>query len=305
VRALLVVNPAATTTTSRTRDVLVSALASDLKVDVVHTTHRGHASELGRRAAEDGLDAVAVLGGDGTINEVINGILAEGPAAGLPALGVVPGGSTNVFARSLGIPADPVEATGELLEALRTDRTRTIGLGRADERWFTFTAGLGLDADAVRLVELARARGKRATPQLYASCAMRRFFRTDRRHPPLVLSRPGEAPVDHLFLTVVSNTAPWTYIGSKPVVMTPSASFDSGLDVVALSRLRFAPTLLAAARMLSRKGIRGRSVLRLTDLSGLTVTASRPQPFQVDGDYLGERRAVAFSAVPNALRVIV
>jgi diacylglycerol kinase family enzyme len=305
VRALLVVNPAATTTTPRVTDVLASALGHEAKVDVAHTTHRNHAMELGRQAAEEGLDVVAVLGGDGTLNEVVNGLLHAGPSADLPALAVVPGGSTNVFARSLGIPADPVEATGELLEALRAGRTRSIGLGRADDRWFTFTAGVGLDADAVRRVEQARARGRRATPQLYAACALGQFFRTDRRHPALTVTVTGQEPIEGVFMAVVSNTAPWTYLGRRPVVMTPEASFDAGLDAVALTHLRTLPTLLVAARLLSRKGIRGRSVLRLPDLSDVTVAASRPQPFEIDGDYLGERDRVRFRAVPDALRVAV
>lgn len=306
VRALLVVNPAATTTTLRVRDVLVSALGSDLKLDVAHTTHRGHACELGRQAAEEGLDVIAVLGGDGTLNEVVNGLLHAGPAADLPSVGVVPGGSTNVFARSLGIAPDPVEATGQLLEGLRAERRRVIGLGRANERWFTFTAGLGLDADAVRLVELARARGRKSTPRLYATSGVRRFLRTDRRHPGLTLSRPGQDPVPGLFMTVVSNTSPWTYIGARPVVMTPTASFDAGLDVVALNRMQLIPTALAATRMLSARGIRGGSVVSWADEPELTVTADRPHPFQVDGEYLGEREGdVRFTAVESALRVVV
>lgn len=304
-RALLVVNPAATTTTPRVRDVLVSALGSDLKLDVVHTARRGHACEVGQRAAEEGLDVVAVLGGDGTLNEVVNGVLHAGPNAAAPAVGVVPGGSTNVFARALGIPPDPVEATGVLLEGLRADRRRVIGLGRADDRWFTFTAGIGLDADAVRLVELARARGRRSTPQLYAAAAVRRYFRTDRRHPGLTLIRPDEQPLPGVSMAVVSNTAPWTYIGSRPVVMTPTAAFESGLDVVALRRLRLVPTVLAATRMLSARGIRGRSVVAFPDQPEITVTAERPHPFQVDGEYLGERSQVRFAAVPEALRVVV
>ena len=162
---MLVVNPKATATSERQRDVLTRALGSDLKVDVVQTTHRGHAIELGaaggRRPA---LDLVVVLGGDGTINEVVNGLLGsgpwQGPAPDAPALAVVPGGSTNVFSRALGIARDPVVATSELLEALRAGRSRRIGLGRVDERWFTFTAGLGIDADAVRRVERARAQGQ-------------------------------------------------------------------------------------------------------------------------------------------------
>src|SRR5580692_4968943 len=160
---MLVVNPKATATSERERDILTRALGSDLKLDVVQTAYRGHAIELGAQAAEAGLDLVVVLGGDGTINEIVNGLLGSGPwqgsAAATPALAVVPGGSTNVFSRALGIARDPVVATSELLEALRAGRSRRIGLGRVDDRWFTFTAGLGIDADAVRRVERARNKG--------------------------------------------------------------------------------------------------------------------------------------------------
>src|SRR3990170_6936087 len=143
-RALLVVNPFATTTSARTREVLVSALEGALKVDVVHTDHRGHAAEVARQARLDGLDLVVTLGGDGTVNEVVNGLLNPGgPDPDAPALAVVPGGGTNVFARALGVPRDPVEATGVLLAALRARRSRSIGLGRAGERGVTFHAGLG------------------------------------------------------------------------------------------------------------------------------------------------------------------
>src|SRR4051812_17573913 len=134
-RALLVVTPKATATTARVRDVLARALGSDLKVDLAETLRRGHAIELGAQASTEGYDLVVVLGGDGTVNEAVNGILRPldtdpDAAAGLPALAVVPGGSTNVFSRALDIPRDAVEATGHLLDALRDGRSRRIGLGR-------------------------------------------------------------------------------------------------------------------------------------------------------------------------------
>src|SRR6266487_3461292 len=147
-RALLVVNPAATTT-RKGRDVLVRALASDLKLEVEETGHRGHAAALACRAARDGVDVVVALGGDGTVNEVVNGLLTDGARPGLPLLAVVPGGSTNVFVRMLGLPEDPIEATGEILDGLRSRRTRPVGLGveaEAGDRWFTFNAGFGFDA---------------------------------------------------------------------------------------------------------------------------------------------------------------
>src|SRR2546423_6603650 len=154
-RALLVVNHKATTTSGRVRDVLVQALRSVVDLSVEHTRERRHAAGLARQAAADGMDVVVVLGGDGTVNEAVNGLLAHGVPASGPAFAVVPGGSTNVFARALGLPADWVEATGVLLEALREGRYRTIGLGRADERYFTFCAGFGLDAEVIARVEPA------------------------------------------------------------------------------------------------------------------------------------------------------
>ena len=127
-RALVVVNPAATSTTAKMRDVLVGAFASELKLDVVQTSHRGHGRELAAMAAADGIDLVVSVGGDGTVNEVVNGLLEKGPAPHLPMLAVVPGGSTNVFSRALGRSRDPVEATAEILDSLRAGRTRLVSL---------------------------------------------------------------------------------------------------------------------------------------------------------------------------------
>ncbi len=150
-QAVLVVNPKATTTTERSRDVLVRALRSEVDLAVRYTRQRGHAATLAREAAEAGVDLVVTLGGDGTVNEVVNGLMAAQPAMvalsqssaeRLPALAVVPGGSTNVFARALGLPRDWPEGTSVILEGLREGRSRTIGLGRADDRYFTFCAGI-------------------------------------------------------------------------------------------------------------------------------------------------------------------
>jgi diacylglycerol kinase family enzyme len=305
---MLVVNPKATATSERERDILTRALGSDLKLDVVQTTHRGHAIELGREAVESRLDLVVVLGGDGTINEIVNGLLGSGddagPATDAPALAVVPGGSTNVFSRALGIARDPVVATSELLEALRAGRSRRIGLGRVDQRWFTFTAGIGIDADAVRRVERARTKGRAPTPNRYIRATVRSYLAMDRRHPPLTLERDGEDPVPGLFLGIVANTAPWTYIRAKPIVLTPDVSFDTGLDLVAMRRMGLASTLWSVSGMLSEAGIRGRGPVVVENLYDFRLTGQTELPLQVDGDYLGETTGARFRAVPSALRVI-
>ncbi len=253
---------------------------------------------------------VVALGGDGTVNEIVNGLLADGPGPSVPALAVVPGGSTNVFARALGLPNDWVEATGVLLEALRERRSRTIGLGRADDRYFTFCAGFGLDAQVISRVERARHQGGApSTPTLYLRALAGQYLLESRRHQPrLTLERPGEAPEPDLATVVVQNTSPWTYFGNRPIDASPGASFDLGLDLMALRGLRVPGTTRTAWQLLFGRGTgdgpHGRHVLRLHDQPEFTVRAGEPTAFQVDGDYLGERDKTRFVSVPAALRVI-
>jgi diacylglycerol kinase family enzyme len=325
VRALLIVNPHATSTTRLRRDVIVRALSSAVELEVVETRYRGHATSLAAAARSDGFGLVLTLGGDGTVNEAVNGILgpaatpdgaaaaghlaAGGPsadAAGLPALAALPAGNANVFTRNVGLSPDPVDAAGQILQAITTGRYRTIGLGLAGDRYFTFNAGLGIDAEVVRAVDGHRARGRTATPALYVRMILRQYYRvTDRRHPALTLERDGHPPVGPLFLGIVSNTAPWTYLGSRPVYASPQAAFDSGLDVFALRSLRTISTVRTIYQMLSpARPPSGRSVLALHDQTELTLRSSRPLAFQVDGEYMGEHECVKFRSVPDALRVI-
>ncbi|NBE80573.1 diacylglycerol/lipid kinase family protein [Micromonospora rubida] len=314
-RAVLVVNPKATTTSERSRDVLVRALRSEVDLSVRYTRRRGHATDLAREAAEEGVDLVVTLGGDGTVNEVVNGLMTADPptirtgrtlAERLPALATVPGGSTNVFARALGLPREWPEGTSMILEGLRLGRSRTVGLGRADDRYFTFCAGFGIDAAVIHRVEQARRRGRVSTPALYLRSTVNQYFlRSDRRHPAITLERPGAAAEGELATVIVQNTAPWTYLGEREINPNPEASFDLGLDVLAMRQLHVASTARTVTQALSRApDPRGRQVLRLHDVNEFTLFTSRPQAFQLDGDYLGEREKVRFASVPAALRVI-
>ncbi|MGP3969581.1 diacylglycerol/lipid kinase family protein [Streptomyces sp. 6N223] len=322
-RALLVVNPVATTTSARTRDVIANALASELDLEVATTEYRGHARELARRTAEQRTaDAVIALGGDGTVNEVVNGLLHHGHGSQeTPRLAVVPGGSTNVFARALGLPNDAVEATGALLDAVRARRERPIGLGLASgtrgtadaevpRRWFTFNAGLGFDAGVVGRVESRRELGKRSTHALYVRQALRQFLGDHQRrtHGTITLLRPGHEPVEGLALSIVCNTAPWTFLGNRPIYAAPRASFDTGLDVMALSKLSTAALTRYGTQLLRstpERGPHGKQVVSLHDEPELTLQSQVPLPFQLDGDHLGLRTSVTFAGVRRALRVIV
>ena len=311
VRALLIVNPRATSTTQLRREVITHALASQMDLEVVQTRYRGHAASLAAAAVPGGHDLVLTLGGDGTVNEAVNGLLLDGNGR-RPALAALPGGNANVFTRSLGLPADPVDATGQVIEALEAGRSRCLGLGRIDPgggpgRYFTFNAGLGLDAEVVRVIEGLRARGRAVTPRLYLWTALRQFYTvTDRRHPALTLERHGQPPVGHLFFSIVSNTAPWTYLGHRPVNPSPAADFDTGLDLFALRRLRTAGTLNALRQMFASRPDppSGRDVLSLHDQPEFVISASRPVALQADGEYMGEHERVRFRSVPAVLRVI-
>src|SRR4051812_6824588 len=319
-RALVVVNPAATSTTAKMRDVLVGALASELKLDVVETTHRGHGRELGAEAAREGIDLVVAVGGDGTVNEVVNGLLVNGPGPHLPMLAVVPGGSTNVFSRALGRSRDPVEATAEILESIRAGRTRLVSLGTAsasgtpetDEdawtapRWFVFAAGLGFDAEVIARVEAQRAEGRRSTGPLYVREATSAFLLgRERRRPAMTLQVPDRPALDNLFLCLVSNVSPWTYLGGRPVNPSPEASFDTGLDVFAMGGMGPVRMLRTLRQTLARTpDARGRGVHRRHDLEEVSLTTSRPQGWQVDGDHLGTATGLRVRHVPAALRVV-
>ena len=324
--ALLIVNPRATSTTAPRRDVIASALASLVKLEVVHTRYRGHAAELAGEAARNGIGIVFTLGGDGTINEAVNGMFQAtsatagagvghggdgGDRAGadrLPALAPIPGGLSNVFARALGVPADPVDATAAIIEAVQARRERRIGLGRAGERYFTFSAGLGLDAEVVRAVDGHREDGLPASPSLYVWVALRHFYgMTDRRQPALTLERPGDDPLGPLFMTIVSNTTPWTYLGNRPLHPNPRAGFDTGLDVFGLRQLRTFSTLSALRQMMFGHGRppAGHHFASLHDQPEFTVRSIRPIACQVDGEYIGETECVTFRSVPDALRVVV
>ena len=236
-RVLVVVNPRATAMSPRERDVLAHALGSEAELEVVETENRGHAAALACRAMRSGTDVVVALGGDGTVNEVINGLLTDGVHPGIPALGLVPAGSTNVFVRALGFPNDPIEATGALLEGLRTQTFRPVSMGMADDRYFCFAAGLGFDAAIVHGVERKRRQGRRSTHVLYTRVGVSEFFHADRRHPRLHVELSDGTRYDDVYFTIVANADPWTFVGNRPLHPTPDVSFETGLAVYGRRRM--------------------------------------------------------------------
>ncbi|OMC39718.1 diacylglycerol kinase family protein [Mycobacterium sp. IS-1264] len=311
-RAVLIVNPTATSTTPAARDLLAHALKSRLQLTVEHTSHRGHGGEIAQAAAADGVDLVVVHGGDGTVSGVVNGLLGHPGAARaehLPALAVVPGGSANVLARSLGIAQDPVAATNQLIQLLddyrRHQTWRRIGLIDCGERWALVNAGMGVDAEVVAAVEAQRDKGVKVNALRYWRVAIPITLAFRRRDPVLTLELPDRDPVPGVHFVWVSNTSPWTYSNNRPLVTNPSCTFESGLGVFALDGMKVLPTLNVLRQILS-KGPKPnvKQVVRDDDAAWVRVTSTAgPIPSQFDGDYLGLRETMTFRSVPDLLAV--
>ena len=296
--------------TATVTDLAVRTLAGVLDLDVERTQYRGHAREL---AAATTADLVIVHGGDGSINEVVNGVmgLTDGSAGhaasgGGPLIAVIPGGGANVLARALGLPLDAAAAIRQVREAVAAGRHRTIGLGLAADRYFTFSAGLGWDAEVVREVDRLRAQGRRESVALFLRTMVHQYYAGTDRRLALTVERDGEPPVSGLFMTIVTNRSPWTYLGDRPLLPVPNPDFNSGLDLLALQRLRLTTVLNAVGQMLyvRSRPPRGRNLLSVLGSESLTLRSARPIALQADGEYLGEIEAVKFQFVPHALRIV-
>ncbi|MDE3133581.1 MAG: NAD(+)/NADH kinase, partial [Acidobacteriota bacterium] len=240
-RLLMIVNPYATTVSSRLRNLVISALRGSYTVDAVDTERRDHATEICREAAQEGYDAIVAFGGDGTVNEAANGLAGTGTP-----LTCLPGGRANVYCRMLGIPADVVDATEHLLGLAGVWRTRQVDLGCVGRRFFLFSAGVGLDASVVQRVD-ARPRLKaRLGEYYYAWVAATTFGRRYLIRPPRMTaelgSRNGDQLADPLqgVTVVVQNASPYTYFGDRGVEMAEGASLQSG-DLAGLVLKRTSP----------------------------------------------------------------
>jgi diacylglycerol kinase family enzyme len=287
VRIVLIVNPRASSMAPDRLAAAVDVLATGVDVTVRLTRAPHHASELAAEAAADGVDAVVVYAGDGTLNEAANGL------AGLATpLAPLPGGSTNVFARALGYPKDTVPAAIVLRRALLAGHTRPSPVGLVNGRRFLFHCGIGFDAAVVARAE-RHPRGKRWATQLWygASAVSTWMHHWDRdRRFTVHAGGPGEDPDGQACaFAVVSRISPYTYFGPWPLVVSPAAGLDRGLAVVGFDRLEL-PTLVRAAVSAMGNGRLLRehpSVHHWADLTRVVVESPIPVPYQADGEYLG------------------
>jgi diacylglycerol kinase family enzyme len=303
-RALLIVNATASSVTPRARVVIQKALAADFDVALAETSRRGHAERLARGAAHDGTDLVVVLGGDGTLNEAANGL-----AGSDTALAPLPGGSTNVFARTIGVSKDPMEATGQLLSSLHRKSHRRIGLGVVNGRRFLFHAGLGFDAAVVAQVEKRSELKRYAGHPLFVASAFLTWFRHyDHSRPRFSVDVDGEV-IAGCYFAIVSKTSPYTFLGPRPVVVAPEAGLDTALSLTAFRTLRFTPVMgavVSAVTSTSGVGImRNPRIVGRAGLERFSVIGPEPFPYQVDGDHLGDVEHLDFSYEPAALTLVV
>ncbi len=314
-RLLLVVNAFASSVTARNRVIVHQALSRRHEVEVVETNRRGHATRFAHDAARRRLDAVIAFGGDGTLNEVATGL-----AGTETALGVLPGGSTNVFARTIGLPNDPVAAVKSLVNGLDSTTIRSIGLGKVNDRFFCFHTGIGFDAAVVAAVERHAQVKRWAGHPLFVTAALRTWLRDyDRRRPHFAVevldssSTPHEPSraseprvVPGSLFTIVLNTNPYTYLGNRALDLSPDATLDQPLVAISFTSLTARSLVGSLMGALRGGGVREADHLVVqTGVRHMRVHHERPFPYQVDGDHLGDTTELEFRHVPDAVRLVL
>src|SRR5437763_7802945 len=190
-RMLIIVNPYATTVSDRLKNLVVYALRGSYQVEAVETESRDHATALCREAARQRYDVVVAFGGDGTVNEAANGLVGSNTP-----LSCLPGGSTNVFSRLLGIPNDVVDATEHLLRMADEFNPRRVDTGLMNGRHFTFASGIGLDASVVERVDRRPKLKARYGEYFFTYAALAAFNRRYLVNPPRMLLDLGDRSLE-------------------------------------------------------------------------------------------------------------
>lgn len=299
-RILLIVNSFASSVTPRNTVLVHEHLAKHHDVQVVETNERGHATRFAQDAASRGLDAVVGFGGDGTLNEIATGL-----AGSDTALAMLPGGSTNVFVRTLGIANDPMVALTQLMAGIDRNEIERVSLGQANGRYFTFHAGIGYDAAVVELVE-RRSSLKRVVGQpLFAYSALHSWFKSyDRKYPHFTMNIDGRA-IPNGFFSVVLNTNPYTFVGKHPIHLSSAASLEKKLVVVTFRKMTTPLMLKTLYSALRRGGLETSSGIDIaTDVENVKIEFPAPFPYQLDGDYLGDTTSIDIKHCPEALRLV-
>jgi diacylglycerol kinase family enzyme len=301
-RVLLLVNATASSVTARKRVLIRKLLAAHHEVEVAQTSRRGHASRLAHAAAHDGFDVVAVLAGDGTLNEAADGLLHSSTA-----LAPLPGGSTNVYARTLGYPNDAVAAAHVLIGSLAREATKRIGVGTANRRPFLFNAGIGFDAAVVRRVERYGEYKRYASHPMHVLAAFSAFFHKEGTRTNVEVELDSGELIDGVRFAIVSKTDPYTFLGPKALHVTRDAALDRPLALTAFRSLD-AVTLIGSAASAMRKGefiAHRRGVVQRGDVRRMIIRSGEPFAYQVDGDDAGDSQQLDVVYEPDALTIVL
>lgn len=311
-RAAIIVNPYSSGMTSRREREIVKTLRETMDVEVRRTERGGHAPQLAREMIESGrVDVMIACGGDGTANEVLNGMsLGDNTADERPMFAIIPAGGTNVLARSLGFPNHPIRATSTLAKAIVERRTLRINLATVDERVFMFAAGVGVDAEVVKRIEQRRS-GRRPSDFAHLATAVG-IYATSRWSlgDSMTVKVDGSDEELRSALVLVGNTTPMTYMGKIPIHFMPKCRLEGGIDFIAPHRASawFAIRNAAQAIGLGRANARlvsDEKVQRYHDVRGLSVTCDEPQPVQVDGEFIGDRTHIRFGLLEAPVDLVV
>ena len=278
-------------------------LGEEHRLEVAETTRRGHATRLARNAAREGFDAVVVAAGDGTLNEAANGLAGTDTA-----LAPLPGGSTNVFARTIGVPNSMRAATSQLVASLAARSMRRVGLGAGNGRRFLFHLGAGFDAEVIEQVERHAWLKRSFAHPTFAVAALTTFYRGfDRTNPPYRVELDGSTLTDGFFI-IVSNTSPYAFFGVRPLTVTHDAGLDRKLTITLFERLTSGVLLPAALSAMwhGRRLDHQPGIVQRSDVDALDLVAhGAPFPWQVDGDYLGDVERVEIRYEPDSLTLVV
>ena len=299
-RILLIVNSFASSVTPRNTVLVHEHLAKHHDVQVVETNERGHATRFAPDAAARGLDAVVGFGGDGTLNEIATGL-----AGSDTALAMLPGGSTNVFVRTLGIANDPMVALTQLMAGIDRNEIEHVSLGQANGRYFTFHAGIGYDAAVVEQVERRSSLKRLVGQPLFAYSALHSWFKSyDRKYPHFTMNIDGRA-IPNGFFSVVLNTNPYTFVGKHPIHLSSAASLEKKLVVVTFRKMTTPLMLKTLYSALRRGGLETSSGIDIaTDVEHVKIEFPAPFPYQLDGDYLCDATSIDIKHGPEALRLV-
>ena len=303
-RMLVIVNPYATTVSDRLKNLVVYALQGRYAVTAIDTESRNHATELCREAAHEGYDVVVTFGGDGTVNEAVNGLIgSDTPIFPLP------GGNTNVLCRMLGIPNEIVDATEHLLGLADRWEVRHIDLPLVNDRAFTFSSGVGLDATVVRRVDARPKLKARFGPWFFTSAGVVSFLKDYLVNAPRMDVSTDTGDTTNGVTVIVQNSDPYTYFRDRPVSLAEDATLDSGtLSALVLERVSplDVPTISARALIKRLRLAKHRHIAQYTGVHEVTIRSvdDRLLPLQVDGDYVGSVPEAVYTIRPGALAVV-